>query len=157
MLLKSGRFGPYVSWRGFNVALKPGQDADADADMDIETVTPLLLAKAHPAADAVDHCVGPFRIKRGIHGLFMYQTGGAPGKKPDFINIPEDTAWARLTVEGAEALYASAKSAKSAKTKKRAEGASKAPAKTKAMGKPKKPSTSKAVTQVDDGSDVGME
>jgi hypothetical protein len=84
-------------------------------------LTDRLLAKIAP--DAVDHLVGPFKIKRGVKGnLFMFKLG-APGK-PVFVDIPEDTDWARLTPEGADKLYKSQLGGKG-KVKGKAKGGTK--------------------------------
>jgi DNA topoisomerase-1 len=96
VLRKTGKFGPYVTWKGFNLSCK--------ADDTLETLADKLLAKIAP--DAVDHQVGPYKIKRGERGnLYMFKTGGVG--KPTFVSVPEDTDWKRLTLEGAEALYKS--------------------------------------------------
>lgn len=96
VIRKTGKFGPYVEWKGFKQSCKE--------DDTLESLTDRLLAKIAP--DAVDHLVGPFKIKRGVKGnLFMFKLGG-PGK-PVFVDIPEDTDWARLTPEGADKLYKS--------------------------------------------------
>jgi hypothetical protein len=72
-------------------------------------IGPRLLAKATPAADAVDHVVGPYKVKKGPYGLYMFKTGSKT--KPTFVSIPAETAWATLTPEGADALYKSSAAA----------------------------------------------
>jgi DNA topoisomerase-1 len=63
-----------------------------------------LTTKTAAAPGDVNHTVGPYRIKKGPYGLYMFKaTTGA--KKPTFVSIPEETPWSTLTVEGAETLY----------------------------------------------------
>jgi DNA topoisomerase-1 len=91
---RDGKFGPYVTWKEKRLSCKEGESF-ADLETRLRT-------------DSVDHTVGPFRIKKGPYGLYMYKTG-ATAKKPTFVGIPDTTAWSTLTVEGAEALYAANK------------------------------------------------
>ena len=105
---KKGPYGFYATWNGLNVNCK--------AEETLAEISPRLLAKATPAADAVDHVIGPYKIKRGPYGLYMFKTGGT--KKPTFIGIPDATPWQTLTVEGAEQVYKHCAAA--AKTKKKA-------------------------------------
>ena len=90
---KSGKFGPYVTWGSINLSCK--------ADDTFDELIPRLRAKV--SADTVDHAVGPYKIKKGPYGLYMFKTGGA--RKPTFVSIPDATPWSTLTVEGAEQLY----------------------------------------------------
>jgi topoisomerase IA-like protein len=100
VLRRTGKFGPYVTWRGHSLNCKT---TDTLADL-----SERLLAKADPtaAAAAVDHLVGGYRIRRGPYGLYMFKVT-APGatKKPTFVGIPEATPWATLTPESAEQVY----------------------------------------------------
>jgi DNA topoisomerase-1 len=91
--IRKGPYGYYAAWRTFKINCK--------VDESLEDITPRLIAKASP--DTVDHTVGPFKIKRGPYGLYMYRTGSKG--KPTFVNLPDTTDWAHLTPEGAEALY----------------------------------------------------
>ena len=60
--------------------------------------------EATTSGTEVNHTVGPYRIKKGPYGLYMFKaTTGS--KKPTFVGIPEATPWSTLTVEGAEELY----------------------------------------------------
>ena len=86
--IRKGPYGYYAAWRTFKVNCKP--------DESLEELTPRLL-------DTVDHTVGPYKIKRGPYGLYMYKTGGT--KKPTFVSLPDTTDWAHLTPEGAEQMY----------------------------------------------------
>jgi DNA topoisomerase-1 len=88
---RKGPHGHYVTWRTYNVSCTPEETLDA--------VAPRLLAKV----DTVDHTVGPFKIRKGTYGLYMFRTGSKT--KPTFVGIPDDTPYTTLTVEGAEALY----------------------------------------------------
>ena len=88
---KSGKFGPYISWNGVSVPVK---DDETLADLE---------ARLREKMVALDHTVGPFKIKKGPYGLYMYRTGGTG--KPTFVGLPEGTDYASLSVEGAEALY----------------------------------------------------
>lgn len=109
VLRRTGKFGPYVTWRGHSLNCKAG---DTLADL-----SERLLAKADPtaAAAAVDHLVGGYRIRRGPYGLYMFKVS-APGatKKPIFVGIPEATPWATLTPESAEQVYKMALATKKA-------------------------------------------
>ena len=91
--IRKGPYGYYAAWRTFKINCK--------VDESLEDITPRLIAKASP--DTVDHTVGPFKIKRGPYGLYMYRTGSKG--KPTFVNLPDTTDWAHLTPESAEALY----------------------------------------------------
>jgi len=91
VIRKKGPYGHYVTWRTYRLTVK--------AEETLEDVSPRLLA----APDAVDHTVGPFKIRKGAYGLYMFKTGLK--SKPTFVGIPETTPYATLTVEGAEALY----------------------------------------------------
>jgi DNA topoisomerase-1 len=98
---RHGPYGHYVQWGTVKLNCKPE-----------ETLTDLsarLVAKSAP--DAVDHTVGPYRIRRGPYGLYMFKiTTGT--KKPVFVSIPEATPWATLTPETAEQVYKLASTAK---------------------------------------------
>jgi topoisomerase IA-like protein len=88
---KKGPHGHYVTWRTYNVS--------CTADEVLDSLAPRLLAKV----DALDHTIGPFKIRKGAYGLYMFRmdTKG----KPAFVGIPDTTPYTTLTVEGAEALY----------------------------------------------------
>jgi len=107
---KKGPYGTYVQWGTVRLTCKPDESLD-----DLEE---RLHAKAAPApADAVDHIVGPYKIKRGPYGLYMFkQTTGT--KKPTFVGIPAETPWATLTPETAEQVYKLALASKKAVPKK---------------------------------------
>jgi len=91
VLKKKGPYGHYVTWRTYRVTVK--------AEETLEEIAPRLLA----APDAIDHTIGPFKIRKGAYGLYMFKTGSKG--KPTFVGIPDTTPYATLTVEGAEALY----------------------------------------------------
>ena len=91
VIKKKGPYGHYVTWRTYRLTVK--------AEETLEDVSPRLLA----APDAVDHTVGPFKIRKGAYGLYMFKTGTK--SKPTFVGIPDTTPYSTLTVEGAEALY----------------------------------------------------
>ena len=98
---RHGPYGHYVQWRTVKLNCKPEETL---ADLSAR-----LVAKSAP--DAVDHTVGPYRIRRGPYGLYMFKiTTGA--KKPIFVSIPEATPWATLTPETAEQVYRLATAAK---------------------------------------------
>jgi len=105
---KKGPYGVYVTWMSCSVNCKPEET--------LAEIGPRLLAKAKPAADAVDHVVGPYKIKRGPYGLYMFKTGTV--KKPTFVSIPDTTPWASLTPESAEELYKHCATAKRESKKK---------------------------------------
>ena len=91
VIRKKGPHGLYVTWRTYNVSCTPEEALDA--------IAPRLLSKV----DAIDHTVGPFKIRKGTYGLYMFRTGSKG--KPTFVGIPDDTPYTTLTVEGAESLY----------------------------------------------------
>ena len=91
VIRKKGPYGHYVTWRTYRLTVKPEET--------LEAIGPKLLA----APDAIDHTVGPFKIRKGAYGLYMFRTGSKG--KPTFVGIPDTTPYATLTVEGAEALY----------------------------------------------------
>lgn len=104
---KKGPYGTYVQWGSCRLTCKPEETLD-----DLEE---RLRAKAAPASDAVDHTVGPYKIKRGPYGLYMFkQVSGT--KKPTFVGIPAETPWATLTPESAEQVYKLAMETKKAAT-----------------------------------------
>jgi DNA topoisomerase-1 len=90
---KKGPYGYYVAWGTIKLNCTPTETL---ADLEER-----LRAKANPAA--VDHTVGPFKIKSGPYGLYMYRTGSKG--KPTFVSIPAETPWATLTPEAAEQVY----------------------------------------------------
>jgi DNA topoisomerase-1 len=111
VIRKKGPYGFYVDWHGVRLNC-----AEHDT---LEILEPRLRAKATPAADAVDHTVGPYRIKRGPYGLYMFKTPAVGSKaKPLFVSLQEDTAWQTLTPESAEQIYKHASAAKRAPAKR---------------------------------------
>ena len=110
VIRKKGPYGYYAVWGDIRCNCSPTDT--------LEALEEKLRAKAAPPpADAVDHTVGPYRIKRGPYGLYMFRsTGAAVGRKPVFVSIPADTPWATLTPESAEALYKHAAEAKKSAT-----------------------------------------
>ncbi len=95
VLRKSGKFGPYVTWRTYTL--------NCTLQDTLDDLQPKLLAKT--TVDAVDHQVGPYKIKRGPYGLYMYTPTVGAKAKPTFVSIPDGTPWQTLTPEGAEELY----------------------------------------------------
>jgi hypothetical protein len=109
VLRRVGKYGPYVTWRGHSINCK--------ATDTLAELSERLLAKADPtaAATAVDRLVGPYRIRRGPYGLYMFKiTEPGSTKKPVFVSIPEATPWATLTPETAEQVYKMAMESKKA-------------------------------------------
>lgn len=92
---KSGKYGPYVTWSTVTMTIKGPET--------FEEICAMLRSKS--TTDSVDHQVGPFKIKKGPYGLYMFRAAPGSAKKPTFVGIPDTTDWAALTVEGAEALY----------------------------------------------------
>ena len=103
--IKKGPYGHYASWKTYSVNCK--------ADETLEELTPRLQAKT--STDTVDHTVGPYKIKKGPYGLYMFKTGTKG--KPTFVNIPDTTPWATLTPESAEQVYKHCAAAKRSRTK----------------------------------------
>ena len=91
--IKKGPYGFYASWKTHKVNCK--------ADETLEELTPKFQAKS--SGDAVDHTVGPYKIRKGPYGLYMFKTGTKG--KPTFVSIPDATPWATLTPESADQVY----------------------------------------------------
>ena len=91
--IKKGPYGFYASWKTHKVNCK--------ADETLEELTPKFQAKS--SGDAVDHTVGPYKIRKGPYGLYMFKTGTKG--KPTFFSIPDATPWATLTPESADQVY----------------------------------------------------
>jgi DNA topoisomerase-1 len=102
--IRNGKFGYYATWDSIRINCKE--------DDTLESLTPRLQAKASP--DTVNHNVGPYCIRNGPYGLYMFKRSEG-SKKPTFVSIPPTTPWATLTVEGAEQLYKHFLDAKKAK------------------------------------------
>jgi len=117
---KKGPYGHYAEWKGKRISCKP--------DETFEEISSRLSAAAAAAAapDAVDHQVGPYKIRRGPYGLYMFKiTTGAT--KPRFVSIPAETPWSTLTPETAEQVYklasaSKAEAAAGAKSKPKRQG-----------------------------------
>jgi DNA topoisomerase-1 len=105
VIRKKGPYGHYVIWKGQRISCK--------ADETLETIGPRLTSKGD-VNNTVDHTIGPYKIRRGQYGLYMYKTGGKT--KPTFVSLPDTTEWASLTVEGATQLYTTFKAQKKKKT-----------------------------------------
>lgn len=95
---RKGPYGHYAQWRTARINCKP---TDTLTDLSAR----LMEKAAPPAADAVDRQVGPYRIRRGPYGLYMFKQTEGVGRKPVFVGIPADTPWATLTPETAEQVY----------------------------------------------------
>jgi topoisomerase IA-like protein len=104
---KKGPYGYYVAWKEHKVNCKETET--------LEEISPRLLAKT--AVNTVNHQVGPYTIRRGPYGLYMFKATGAKTKKPTFVSLPEETAWATLTPESAEQIYTQFSKAKKTKPK----------------------------------------
>ena len=99
VIKKTGKFGEYVTWLSPTGEKKTPYKSETFEDLCTKLKT-----------DTVDHTVGPFKIKKGPYGLYMYRVTN--GKKPDFVSLPPETEWSTLTVEGAEQIYKNFKGAK---------------------------------------------
>lgn len=91
--------GPY----GFYVTCGPVR-LNCTATETFAEICLRLTTKTAAAPTEVNHIVGPYHIKKGPYGLYMFKATSGP-KKPTFVSIPEETPWSTLTVEGAETLY----------------------------------------------------
>ncbi|NDE17581.1 hypothetical protein EBZ80_21910 [bacterium] len=116
---RKGPYGHYAQWRTARINCKP---TDTLTDLSAR----LMEKAAPPAADAVDRQVGPYRIRRGPYGLYMFKQTEGVGRKPVFVGIPADTPWATLTPETAEQVYKLAVA-----TKRAASGGPKKPRRAK--------------------------
>jgi DNA topoisomerase-1 len=104
---RKGPYGHYVVWGDVKV--------NCTATETLEEIRPRLEAKV--GGDTVDHTIGPYKIRKGPYGLYMFKTGTKG--KPTFVSIPDATLWSTLTVEGAGELYTHCSTAKTmAKAKK---------------------------------------
>jgi DNA topoisomerase-1 len=101
VIKKTGKFGDYVIWLSPTGEKKTPYKSESFDDLCTKLKT-----------DTVDHTVGPFKIKKGPYGLYMYRVS-SNGKKPDFVSLPPETEWSALTVEGAEQIYKNFKSKES--------------------------------------------
>jgi topoisomerase IA-like protein len=101
VIRKKGPYGHYVIWKEQRISCK--------ADETLETIEIRLTSKGD-VNNTVDHTIGPYKIRRGQYGLYMYKTGGKT--KPTFVSLPDTTEWASLTVEGATQLYTTFKAQK---------------------------------------------
>lgn len=113
VIKRKGPYGFYVSWREQKLNCKPEETFDEIS----ARLQAKAAAKTNP--DAVDHQVGPYKIKRGPYGLYMFKQAAA-GKKPVFVGIPAETPWATLTPESAEQVYNLAAAAKKDAPRKQA-------------------------------------
>lgn len=104
---KKGPYGYYVVWKEHKVNCKEAET--------LEEISPRLLAKT--AANTVNHTVGPYTIRRGPYGLYMFKAVAGAKKKPTFVSLPETTEWATLTPESAEQIYIQFSKAKKSKPK----------------------------------------
>jgi DNA topoisomerase-1 len=106
---KKGKFGLYVTWRSHTV--------NCTAEDTVESLKPKLLEKV--SGNTVDHQVGPYKIKRGPYGLYMFKPTVGAKTAPKFVGIPEETPLSTLTPESAEQLYKHCLETKKEKAKKK--------------------------------------
>jgi DNA topoisomerase-1 len=102
---KKGPYGYYAAWKEHKVNCKETET--------LEEISPRLLAKT--AVDSVNHTVGPYTIRRGPYGLYMFKVVAGSKKKPTFVSLPESTEWSTLTPESAEQIYTQFSKAKKTK------------------------------------------
>jgi DNA topoisomerase-1 len=95
VIRKKGPYGYYVAWKEHKVNCKETET--------LEEISPRLLAKT--VANTVNHQVGPYTIRRGPYGLYMFKATAGAKKKPTFVSLPETTEWSTLTPESAEQIY----------------------------------------------------
>ena len=106
VIKRTGKFGDYVTWLSPTGDKKISYRQESFDD---------LCAKLK--TDTIDHTIGPFKIKKGPYGLYMYRVTSG-NKKPDFVGIPPETDWGALTVEDAEQIYKNFKAVKAVKAVK---------------------------------------
>jgi hypothetical protein len=106
VIQRTGKFGDYVTWLSPTGDKKIPYRQESFDD---------LCAKLK--TNTIDHTIGPFKIKKGPYGLYMYRVTSG-NKKPDFVGIPPETDWAALTVEDAEQIYKNFKAVKAVKAVK---------------------------------------
>jgi DNA topoisomerase-1 len=90
---KKGPYGYYVTWNEQRLSCK--------ADDSLEELSPRLKTKV--SGDTIDHIVGPYKIKKGPYGMYMFKTGTKG--KPNFVSIPDETPWSTLTPESADKIF----------------------------------------------------
>jgi topoisomerase IA-like protein len=103
VIKRTGKFGDYVTWLSPTGEKKTPYKSESFEDLCTKLKT-----------DTIDHTIGPFKIKKGPYGLYMYRVTTG---KPTFVSLPPETEWSTLTVEGAEQIYKHFKEAKKSKTK----------------------------------------
>jgi len=89
---KKGKFGTYVTYKGENISLKPGDT--------VET----LVEKLGKKSDTI-HSLGEFVFKNGPYGTYMMKKTTPKGKKPVFVSIPSGLDVKGLTEEAAKKIY----------------------------------------------------
>ena len=89
---KKGKFGEYVTYKGENISLKPGDT--------VETLIEKIGKKS-----ATLHTLGEFVFKNGPYGTYMMKKTTMKGKKPIFVSIPTGLDVKTLTEEAAKKIY----------------------------------------------------
>jgi len=89
---KKGKFGTYVTYKGENISLKPGDTVES------------LVEKLGKKSDTL-HTLGDFIFKNGPYGTYMMKKTTAKGKKPIFVSIPSGLDVKSLTEEAAKKIY----------------------------------------------------
>jgi hypothetical protein len=90
--LKDGRFGKYCSWRDQNVPYKVGET--------VADIIKKLEAKTATAAEG--RTVGPFEIRKGPYGLYMFKKDAV---KKQFVSVPEGVNLDTLTAAACTVIF----------------------------------------------------
>jgi len=94
MKKRSGPYGPYIEWKDLKISYKAGE---------VITVADIVgRIGAKEKAVASGHSVGPFEIRNGPYGLYMFKKDAV---KKNFVSVPEGVNVDSLTVAAATALF----------------------------------------------------
>jgi DNA topoisomerase-1 len=94
MKKRSGPYGPYIEWKDLKIPYKVGE-AITVADI-------VGRIEAKEKAVAGGRSVGPFEIRSGPYGLYMFKKDAV---KKNFVSVPEGVDVGALTVAAATALF----------------------------------------------------
>ena len=94
MKKRSGPYGPYIEWKDLKIPYKVGESI---------TVADIVgRIEAKEKAVAGGRSVGPFEIRNGPYGLYMFKKDAV---KKNFVSIPEGVDVGSLTAAAATALF----------------------------------------------------
>jgi DNA topoisomerase-1 len=94
MKKRSGPYGPYIEWKEHKIPYKVGEA------ITVSDIVGRIEAKTKAVAGG--RCVGPFEIRSGPYGLYMFKKDAV---KKNFVSVPEGVDVGALTVAAATALF----------------------------------------------------